>query len=254
MIIESTSNSTIKELAKLAHKKDRDAKNMFLVEGEHLLQEAKEAGVLLRVFQRSDLEQFDFADVTLCSQAVLNKLSSQKSDAKYIGLCKMNKNKADSADSVPFGQRILILDHIQIPGNMGTLIRSACSFGIDQIIYSSDCADPYGPKTIQSTQGALFHVPLLEADLLKVIPTLKQSLPVFGAALHHDSIELHDLEIPKQFAIIIGNEGQGIRQDVLNLCSNLVHIEMQSFESLNASIAGSILMYTFQFPGKSSSI
>lgn len=94
MIIESTSNSTIKELAKLAHKKDRDAKNMFLVEGEHLLQEAKQAGVLLRVFQRSDLDRFDFDDVTLCSQAVLNKLSTQKSDAKYIGLCKMMKHKS----------------------------------------------------------------------------------------------------------------------------------------------------------------
>lgn len=251
MIIESTSNSTIKELAKLAHKKDRDAKNMFLVEGEHLLQEAKDAKVLLRVFQRSDLERFDFDDVTLCSQAVLNKLSAQKSDAKYIGLCKMNKNKANSIENIPFGKRILILDHLQIPGNMGTLIRSACSFGIDQIIYSSDCADPYGPKTIQSTQGALFHVPLYQADLTQVIPALKQKLPVFGAALHSDSIELHDLEIPEEFAIIIGNEGQGIRNEVLNLCSQLVHIEMQSFESLNASIAGSILMYAFQFPSKS---
>lgn len=251
MIIESTSNSTIKELAKLAHKKDRDAKNMFLVEGEHLLQEAKEAGVLLRVFQRSDLDRFDFDDVTLCSQAVLNKLSTQKSDAKYIGLCKMEKSKADQATVFSFGKRILILDHIQIPGNMGTLIRSACSFGIDQIIYSKDCADPYGPKTIQSTQGALFHVSLLEADLLEVLPALKKQVPIFGAALHRDSIELHDLNIPHEYAIIIGNEGQGIRQDVLDLCDDLVHIEMQSFESLNASIAGSILMYAFQFPSKS---
>lgn len=249
MMIESTSNSTIKELAKLAHKKDRDAKGQFLVEGKHLLEEAKQAGVLLRVFQRDDLEPFPFENVTTCSQAVLNKLSGQKSDAKYIGLCSIPKTQEGS--STPFGKRILILDHIQIPGNMGTLIRSACAFGLDQIIYSTDCADPYGPKTIQSSQGALFHVPMLQADLSEVIPQLKeQNIPVFGAALHHDSVELQDLSIPQEFAIIIGNEGQGIRPEVLALCSQLVHIEMNSFESLNAAIAGSILMYAFQFAAK----
>lgn len=244
MKIESTQNSTIKALAKLSSKKERDASGRFLIEGWHLLEEASQAGLLEQVFQLETQPVFPNAPTTFCSQAVLNKLSAQKSDARYIGVCR----KPD-AHSLAEAKKVLLLDHLQDPGNLGTLIRSAVSFGLDAIVLSGDCADPYGPKAIQSSQGALFHISVQTADLAKTIADLKaKAIPVFGAALHQNSKELHDLAIPACFAIMIGNEGQGIRPQLLAQCSSLVHIEMASFESLNAAIAGSILMYAFQFP------
>lgn len=244
MKIESTQNSTIKALSRLLTKKERDQSGKFLVEGWHLLEEASQAGLLEQVYQLSGQPVFSDAPVTFCSQPVLNKLSAQKSDARYIGVCKKPQL---SLEFTP--RKVLLLDHLQDPGNLGTLIRSAVSFGLEAIYLSPDCADPYGPKTIQSSQGALFHIPVISQDLSQTVETLKAGgVPVFGAALHQNSKELHDLAIPESFAIMIGNEGQGIRPELLEKCSQLVHIEMASFESLNAAIAGSILMYAFQFP------
>lgn len=244
MKIESTQNSTIKALSRLLTKKERDQSGKFLVEGWHLLEEASQAGLLEQVYQLSGQPVFSDAPVTFCSQPVLNKLSAQKSDARYIGVCKKPQL---SLEFTP--RKVLLLDHLQDPGNLGTLIRSAVSFGLEAIYLSPDCADPYGPKTIQSSQGALFHIPVISQDLAPTVEMLKTNdIPVFGAALHQNSQELHDLAIPESFAIMIGNEGQGIRPELLEKCSQLVHIEMASFESLNAAIAGSILMYAFQFP------
>lgn len=250
MKIESLQNATVKALVRLKNKKDRDLSGEFLVEGLHMLQEAAQAGCLKQVYMLDTLPEFTQAPVTFCSQAVLNKLSSQKSDAKYIGLCTKPELHPDlkPVEGKPF--HILLLDRIQDPGNMGTLIRSACAFGFDGVFCSGDCADLYNPKTIQSTQGALFQIPVMTDDLETVISRLQaQQVTVYGAALHQDSTALRNLSIASSSAVVIGNEGQGIRPEILNCCDRLVHIEMETFESLNAAIAGSIFMYELMCAG-----
>ncbi|MFR7639255.1 MAG: TrmH family RNA methyltransferase [Allobaculum sp.] len=245
MKIESLQNAAVKAMVRLKNKKDRDASGQFLVEGFHMIQEAAQAGLLLKVYQLENLETLPGIETIFCSQPVLNKMSAQKSDARYIGLCKKPAYAASSQAT-----RVLLLDQIQDPGNMGTLIRSALSFGIEKILCSADCTDPFGPKTLQSSQGAIFHLPVVTCNLAEAVEDLKsRDISVFGAALHQDSVELHELAIPDQYALIIGNEGQGIRPDILQACTKCVHIEMKTFESLNAAIAGSILMYVFQFGG-----
>lgn len=243
MDIESVQNTTVKTLVRLKTKKERDLTGQFLVEGRHLIEEAQAAGILEKVFQREDCPPIEGIPCITCSQAVLNKISSLQSDARQIGLCKKKEQSLPEN-----GRRYLLLERLQDPGNVGTLIRSAYSFGMDGVICSPDCADIYSPKTIQSAKGALFHLPVLTANMNGMIETLKsKDLPVYGAALHQDSIELHDLPITDRAAIVIGNEGQGLSGEVLSACTKLVHIEMKNFESLNAAIAGSILMYVFQF-------
>ncbi len=243
MDIESVQNATVKALVRLKTKKERDQTGLFLVEGAHLIEEAKAAGILQKVYQSVDLPPVEGVPTITCSQAVLNKISSLQSDASQIGLCKKEEKPLPEN-----GRRFLILERVQDPGNVGTLIRSAYSFGMDGVICSPDCADPYSPKTIQSAKGALFHIPLITADLPGRIESLKsRNIPVYGAALHQNSIELHDLHISDRAAVVIGNEGHGLSQTVLDACSQLVHIEMKNFESLNAAVAGSILMYIFQF-------
>lgn len=240
-VIESLQNKTIKNTAKLLHKKERDLTGQFLAEGHHLCQEAAASGILEQIFTL-ETEKTDFSvPVTYCSQEVLNKLSAQKSDAKIIGLCKRPNLAISKSD------HLLVLDRIQDPGNLGTLIRTACAFGMDGILLSEGCADLYNPKTIQSSQGALFQIPCLVCDLdLKLAALQAEGVQVLAAALHQDSVASEKLITPERYALMIGNEGQGLSQELLSAADQTVHIEMKTFESLNAAIAGAILMYRLQ--------
>ena len=241
-IITSTQNKRIKERAKLLKKKDRDKTGYFLVEGSHMIQEALQAQVLdeLYVAEGSTLS-IDFPQI-VCTQPVINRLSHQQSDAKYIGVChKVNHTKKDI-------KRVLLLDDVQDPGNVGTIFRTAYSFGYDKIFLSKHCADVYNPKTIQSTQGSLFHLDFAYVDLMETIKNLqKQNIRIFGSALHKDSQNLQDIVVPETFGIVLGHEGHGICDDILNLCDQLVHIEMEQFESLNVAVAAAILCYVMRY-------
>ncbi|MEY8380073.1 TrmH family RNA methyltransferase [Ileibacterium valens] len=253
-VIASASNQTIKTLARLLLKKYRDESDYFLAEGAHMLQEASQAGLLKAIFvlwedqeARSSIlqviENHPEIPVINCSKSALGKLSSLKSESRLIGLCQKVQFDAKSAS------RILMLENVQDPGNVGTLIRSAYSFGADCVVLSEGCADGYNPKVLQATQGALFYIPLISKEIHKAISSCKDhDIPVFAAALHHDSIALSKVEHPEKFALLIGNEGQGLTKETIESADYVIHIEMSAFESLNAAIAGSIILYQFQ-PG-----
>ena len=162
-MIQSVNNKKIKEYAKLIQKKERDKTNLFLVEGEHMVKEAFNANALQELFILEGLEcpiEFNYETVT---QQVLNKLSNQNSNSKMIGVCKKLNLKPEKENN------ILLLDNVQDPGNVGTILRTAHSFGIDCIYMSKGCADIYNPKTIQSSQGALFYIPVIQTDLVEGI-------------------------------------------------------------------------------------
>lgn len=241
-IITSTQNKRIKERAKLQKKKERDKTGCFLIEGSHMIQEALRAQVLdeLYVVEGSTLS-IDFPQI-ICTQPVINRLSQQKSDAKYIGVCHKKINTRKNV------KRVLLLDDVQDPGNVGTIFRTAYSFGYDKIFLSKHCADVYNPKTIQSTQGCLFHLDFAYVDLADTIRNLqKQNMQIFGSALHKNSQNLQNIIVPKTFGIILGHEGHGIHEKILDLCDQWVHIEMEQFESLNVAVAAAILCYEMRY-------
>ncbi len=243
--IESVQNKEIKEVCKLHTKKGRDGSNQFLVEGEHLIQEAYEAHLLDRIFLSENVELDLDVEQVLCSQAVLNKISLQKSNASCIGLCHKPDRKVVSCD------RTLLLDEVQDPGNMGTLIRSALSFGFNAIFYSKGCVDPYNPKVVQASQGALFKVHIEEAEMVSTIRKLQEDgFLVLGTALRSYSHFLHEIEFPKKTAFVLGNEGSGLSNRVIGVCDDCVKIDMDRFESLNVGVAGSICMYSCFIQGR----
>ena len=239
-IIRSKQNTTIKQIAKLLTKKERDKTKLFLVEGSHMIEEAYKARCLTKVFLLEDTSiPFD-VETVYCSQEVLNKLSSQTSNAKMIGLCNFPQIHTTS-------KRVLLLDNIQDPGNLGTLIRTAYSFGFNQIIYSPHCADAYNAKTLQSSQGAIFHISLERTDLVGRIQEFQnQGYTIYGTALHANSIQLQDLQVQNAYGLVLGNEGQGISQEILKICDQSLIIEMEAFESLNVGVAGGIAMYSLK--------
>ena len=129
---------------------------------------------------------------------------------------------------------------------MGTMIRTALSFGFDKIICSKDCVDVYNEKVIRSSQGAIFHIPTDTLDCVKAIEDLKKSsFKVFGTGFNQ-SVPLESTEKPEKLAIILGNEGKGVRTELLRKSDAIIRIETSKFNSLNVGVATGILLHYFR--------
>ena len=163
MLITSVNNEHIKELVRLKEKKYRDMTNTFLVETKHLVLEAYRAGLIKElILEQNEIFPLD-VPITYVSNEVLKKLSSLETPSKVMAV--VEKRKVDSK----LGEKILILDRIQDPGNLGTIIRSAVAFNIDTVVLSNNSVDLYNPKTIRSTQGMSFQINVIRRDLNDVI-------------------------------------------------------------------------------------
>lgn len=236
--IKSLQNAKVKNLVRLHQKKYRDETGLFLVEGEHLVKEAEKAGVLQYVI--TDEEECAYADCLPVTPEIMKKISTNVSAVHLIGVCE----KCKIAVNEP--KRILLLDDVQDPGNLGTLIRTAVSFSFDAIYCSKHTVDVYNEKVIRSTQGALFYIPLIYSDLTQTIDALKHDgFTIIGTSLR-DASGMRSFQQTEKMAFVLGNEGQGVSDEILSRCDAKLFIEMQGFESLNVAVAGGIVMYTFQ--------
>ena len=229
MKIDSLSNTKVKNWNKLKEKKYRDETGLFLVEGDHLIKEALKKQIVVSTIGLN--ETYDYT----VNPEILKKLSSQKSGTKEIAIVKkIEEKKVD-------GDKILILDNIQDPGNLGTIIRSAVAFNISTIILSDDCVDLYNDKVIRSSEGMIFNINIVRKKLIEIIPKIKENgYTVYATTVNGKGYFENDSKI----ALVIGNEGNGIKEDILNLCDKNITIKMnKECESLNAGVAASILMY-----------
>lgn len=237
-MITSLQNAKVKRWMSYHKKKDRDRDGRFLVEGEHLIKEAKDAGILETVI--TDLEENADESMVLVTPAIMHKLSENVSAVHWIGVCHKKK------DVPKRHNRVLILDGVQDPGNLGTLIRTACSFSFDAIYVSKQTCDLYNDKTIRSTQGALFHIPVIRADLEELIESLQQEGVLCVATSLEQSKTMKEIPAVRQMAFVLGNEGQGVSKEIMDMCDERLRIEMHGFESLNVAVAGGIVMYTYR--------
>lgn len=237
--ITSLSNSVIKDVAKLNEKKNRIINKQFLVEGYHLVNEAKLVNALNTVLITKKEDYISGVKNILVTEDIIKKISSTVSPQGIIGVC-------DVLEKDFFGDRFLILDNIQDPGNMGTLIRSALGFNIDTIIVSSDSVDIYNDKVIRSTQGAIFNMNIVVGDIAGYIDLLKKmGVTIFGTSLD-SSIYLNDVNIVSKYAIILGNEANGIKKEILDKTDLNIKIKInEKLESLNVAIAGAVIMNHF---------
>lgn len=239
MIITSLDNDNVKKWKKLCKKKYRDEFGIYLVEGEHLVEEAYKSGVLDKVIVL-DGEDYSYDNIIYVSYEVMKAISSLDTPNKIMGVCK----KKESSELL--GKRYLLLDGIQDPGNLGTIVRSAVAFNIDTIVLSDDTVDLYNPKVLRSTQGMIFHTNIIERDLVSVIDELhNMGITVYGTDVNNgiDARELSSLD-KASFALVMGNEGNGVRREVKELCDKNLYINMnENVESLNVGVATSILLY-----------
>lgn len=236
MVISSLKNNYVKEVLKLKEKKYRDMTNTYLIEGQHLVLEAYRNNLLKELILEENIT-FDLdVKTTYVTRNVIKKISSNVNPNNIIGIAYKNKEKE-------IGNKILILDDIQDPGNLGTIIRSACAFEIDTVVLSKKTVDLYNDKVIRSTQGMHFSKNIIVRDIKNFINEIKDEYQILGTNVNNGK-DIKDIYINEKCAIIIGNEGQGISKEINDLLNEFVYIKMSNFcESLNASVAASILMY-----------
>ena len=237
MVITSLENDKVKELVKLQKKKYRDLTGTFLVEGEHLVEEVFKSGLVINVICLEDYNCNYDIPVMYVSYDVMKKISSLDTPPAIMALC---RKKDDSI----IGNRIVILDNIQDPGNLGTIIRSSVSFNVDTIVLSPNSVDLYNPKVLRSTQGMFCHINIVYADIIETINMLhEKDFVVYGTNVV-DGVDVRRVSPSKYWALVMGNEGSGVSSEILDLCDNNLYIKMNSkVESLNVSIACSILLY-----------
>lgn len=229
-MITSVKNQTVKDLIALKTSKGRKSTNTFLVEGEHLVKEAKLNNVLIKAYTIDPNLEGE-----LVSEEVMNKICSTSTVITQIGVCKIlsNSNICD---------KVLILDGIQDPGNLGTLLRSAKAFDFNTIFLCDGTCDIYNGKVIRSSQGAIFKLNFIKGDKLEFINNLSKTHKVYNTNVRN-GIDVRRANVATKLALILGNEGYGVSDEINNLNLDSLYIDMSNMESLNVGVAGSILMY-----------
>ena len=237
MLITSLNNEHIKEILKLKEKKYRDLSNTFLIEGRHLVLEAhREKKIVELILEQDELFTLD-TNTLYVSSSVMKKLSDLKTPSNVMAV-------VEKLDEKPIGEKILILDNVQDPGNLGTIIRSAVAFNFDTIVLSPKTVDLYNPKVVRSTQGMMFHTNIIIREPVSFINELKnEGYKIVGTKVTN-GIDVRESKTYSHFALIIGNEGKGMSEELSELCDEYLYIKMNDqCESLNAAVAASILMY-----------
>ena len=232
MIITSLDNPKIKYLASLSKAKERKQEQKFIVEGKHLVDEAKKQNVLIEAYSIEKKEGY-----IQVSPSVMKKITNTNTLVSEIGLCKM-------LDKKELSNKLLLLDGVQDPGNMGALMRSAKAFGFDTIVLGDGCVDIYNDKVIRSSQGAIFKLNFINAYLPDFIKSLKE-YSVYGTNVVH-GISLENVKKSQKMAIVLGNEGNGISKEVFDVIEKNIYIPMDDTESLNVSVAAGIIMYNLK--------
>ena len=231
MKITSIHNDNVKYWVSLKNKKIRDEERKFIVEGDHLIEEARKNNLIEYIISCVD-EKADF----YVTKEIMEKISDQKSISYNAAVVKFIPE-----DSV--NGNIIILDNLQDPGNLGTIIRSSVAFNIDTIIISDTSVDLYNPKVVRATEGMIFNLNIIRRNLEEIIPVLKNlGYKIVGTDVNEGN-DVRNIS-KENVAIIIGNEGSGMSENIKKLCDEFINIKInKSCESLNAGVAASIIMY-----------
>lgn len=250
--ITSLQNEKVKTMASLLEKKHRDRTGKFIVEGVHLVQEALHAGAQVDtvVFDAergmpAELEallQEARCELIEASHAVMAKCTGTDTPPPVFGV--VAKFELDASSLFTDGSLAVVLDGVRDPGNVGTIIRSADAAGADAVILGKGCVDLYNPKTVRSTMGSLFHLPIIEADLAALLPEAKsRGIRLVGTSLQASST-CYSYDWRRPSWLLLGNESNGLSAESLQLVDNNIIIPMRGgSESLNVAMAGTVLLY-----------
>ena len=242
--IQSDKNPQVKQWKKLQTRKERDKAGTFLVEGFHLVEEAlKQQEYVEEIILNEKTElppSWDYGaiPVTVVTDEISRQLADTETTQGIFAVCQQPKHTLES------GKTFLLIDSVQDPGNLGTMIRTADAAGIDAVIVGKGSVDIYNPKVLRSAQGSHFHLPVISGDLTEWIDRLNEDdIPVYGTALENGSV-FTEADSNEAFALLVGNEGSGVNKELLAKTTQNLYIPIYGkSESLNVAVAAGILLY-----------
>lgn len=253
-LITSRDNPNIKLYRKLVSgRKYRRETGMFPLEGVRLITDAaKENAELHAVFvtescaEKMQGEAVDFSDAFLISEELAGHMADTDNSQGIFAICKY-PGRLPPADVIKGGGRYIVLHRLQDPGNLGTVIRTADAVGVDGV-FLAECCELYNPKTVRATMGSLFRVNISETALEEVFPLFeRRGVPTFAAVVEGDAVSLTDCDFSRGGAVLIGNEGNGLPDEVSGRCGTKMTIKMRgSINSLNAAMAAGIIMWELE--------
>ena len=245
-VITSRSNPLIAYVRKLNGKRAfRRAENAFAAEGPKLLAEALRWGARVEtVLCAPGVALPELPDGTRVAELPDSLLAYAADTETPQGIIFVCQGKPLAMPERLEGRRWLVLDGVQDPGNVGTVWRAADAFGADGLILCNGCADPWSPKTVRSTMGAVFRLPVYEGTLNDAAQRLSAaSVPLYAAALGENTEDIRDVALSTA-AVVIGSEGRGVSDEALSLCQKTVQIPMRArCESLNAAAAAAVVLW-----------
>lgn len=237
--ITSLTNNHIKELAQLSNSKVRNERQKVLVEGLHLVREAKDLNILEEVLICDENDYIEGITNYLVTSDIIKKLSTTTTPQNILGVARIEKK------DINFGDTILILDGVSDPGNFGTIIRTAKAFNVSSIVVSNGSIDIYNEKVIRATQGAIFKIPIVKMDIKDAINLFKEKNYLVLSTTLDEAIDIEDIKKINKYVLIVGNEANGISSDAYNLSDERIKIQMPGdMESLNVAVACGISLYT----------
>lgn len=246
--ITSSQNKTVKNTVKLKQAKQRHECGLFIAEGIKLIRELVSAQYKIRycfVNEKADLSELpaaiDCNTVFISPQNVMQKISSFTTPQDFIAVCEIKETDIIDTDDI----FILALDNIQDPSNIGAILRSAEAFGVKTVVLSVDCCDPYSPKALRAAMGSTFRLKLIRTQLTDFLNhKKKQGYDIIGTGLDKNFKTIDKLCQSYKKAVVIGNEGNGISSEIMQICSFGMYIPMDGKnESLNAAVAASIILW-----------
>lgn len=241
-IITSVQNGKVKAWRKLHKRKERLKSKLFIVEGYHLVEEAWKSNWEIKeviVMDQTDIPLwYKENNITVVSKHVFQSISKTETPQGILAIIEMKQLPLNR------DKHLLLVDAVQDPGNLGTIIRTADAAGFGGIILGEGTVDVFNDKVIRSTQGSLFHIPIKESILAEEINTLKNNGYHVWASTLEDAQNYQEVNVPEKVALLLGNEGAGIKQTYIEQADLSVKIPIYGkAESLNVGVAASILMY-----------
>lgn len=235
-MITSMQNEFVKYWTSLKEKKNRDLHQQYLIEGNHLVEEAIKANVAIKLIYYNKPYPILGIEQIEVSKEVFKKITNTEAPQGIAAICKIINEKKEDA------KKIIVLDGVQDPGNAGTILRSAVAFNFDLIIFSVDSVDLYNDKFIRATQGYFYQIAMIKTEIKDYLKNSK--ILKIATVLDEDATLLPNIDFNDSFILIAGNEGRGIKEEISLLADYKVRIpHLKSVDSLNVSIALSICMY-----------
>ena len=228
--IDSKQNQKIKDLQKLSVPKFSKEQRLFKIEGFHALEMARKSGSLLSVFTTKEIKYLEVPQY-LVSKEIMESISSAKTPQGVVCVCTYLEEKPIKS------HKVLMLDDVQDPGNLGTLLRTALAFGYNDVILKGGCS-PYNEKVLQSTQGAIFKLNIINYE-----GGLPKGYEVIATEIK-GSVDLSTIIKVNKHILVLGNEAHGVSKEILDIANKRVRIDIKNIDSLNVAIAGAIAMYT----------